>query len=267
MKPRVLALDFDGTIAMNDKIDVDVADAITAARDAGLLAVLVTGRILGDLDHRLCGTPPFDAIVAENGAVLRLPGLASPVLFSEKPARRFVAELERHKIRHDSGLCVVEADADAAPQIVQSSAGCVCRLGSHSIVAGPLRVGHIAEEISRRSATDDTCPPSAKGRGNARVPRPGIRLHADGQPTGERARTVRDLLRILPALPESVVQRHLARGDFRRWIEDVFGDHELGAAIRPLEQTDASTAHRALLRAIAQRYGAARESNDRRATF
>jgi hypothetical protein len=32
------------------------------------------------------------------------------------------------------------------------------------------------------------------------------------------------------------VQSHLARGDFRRWIEDVFDDRELGGAIQHLER-------------------------------
>jgi hypothetical protein len=76
-----------------------------------------------------------------------------------------------------------------------------------------------------------------------------------GRPTGARARTVRDLLLVLPALPDDVVQEHLARGDFRRWLEDVFGDGELGGAIERLEQGDISTARHTLLRAIADRYG------------
>ena len=78
MKPRVLALDFDGTIAVNDTIDGDVAAAIQEARRAGLLVVLVTGRILSDLETRFSDAPPFDAIVAENGAVLKLSDLPSP---------------------------------------------------------------------------------------------------------------------------------------------------------------------------------------------
>jgi hypothetical protein len=76
-----------------------------------------------------------------------------------------------------------------------------------------------------------------------------------GRPTGARARTVRDLLLVLPTLPDDVVQEHLARGDFRRWLEDVFGDGELGGAIERLEQGDISTARHTLLRAIADRYG------------
>ncbi|MGH7389350.1 MAG: HAD hydrolase family protein [Candidatus Rokuibacteriota bacterium] len=119
MKPRILALDFDGTIAVNGVIDVDVAAAIEEARGAGLLAVLVTGRILSDLEALFCDPPPFDAIVAENGAVLRLPNLPSPITLSQEPDGRFLAELRRRGIRHRSGQCVIEAGADAAPQVVE----------------------------------------------------------------------------------------------------------------------------------------------------
>ena len=119
MKPRVLALDFDGTIAVNDTIDVDVAAAIQEARTAGLLVVLVTGRTLSDLDALFCSPPPFDAIVAENGAVLRLPNLFSPVMLTQAPDLQFLAELQSHGIRHQRGHCVVDASADVAPQIVE----------------------------------------------------------------------------------------------------------------------------------------------------
>src|SRR5437870_1015725 len=119
MKPRVLALDFDGTIAEHDAINADTAAAIREARGAGLLTVLVTGRILSDLDALFRDPPPFDAIVAENGAVLRLPGLPSPITFSRRPDPRFLAELSRRGIQHQSGQCVVEADADTASHIVE----------------------------------------------------------------------------------------------------------------------------------------------------
>jgi hypothetical protein len=72
---------------------------------------------------------------------------------------------------------------------------------------------------------------------------------------GTHARSIRDLLLALPGLPDDVVQGHLSRGDFRRWVDDVFGDRELGAAIQHLERGDVSNARNALLRAIADRYG------------
>jgi hypothetical protein len=76
-----------------------------------------------------------------------------------------------------------------------------------------------------------------------------------GRPTGRRARTIRDLLVALSTVPDDVIQGHLARGDFRRWIEDVFGDHELGEVILQLERGDVSSAREPLRRAIADRYG------------
>lgn len=119
MKPRVLALDFDGTIAVNGAVDANVAATIQEARGAGLLAVLVTGRILSDLEALFCSPPLFDAIVAENGAVLKLPDLPSPITLSQEPDHRFLAELRTRGIRHQSGQCVVEAGADAAPKVIE----------------------------------------------------------------------------------------------------------------------------------------------------
>jgi hydroxymethylpyrimidine pyrophosphatase-like HAD family hydrolase len=119
VKPRVLALDFDGTIAVNDTIDGAASAAIQEARGAGLLAVLVTGRMLTDLGTVVCTPPLFDAIVAENGAVLRLPNLLTPITLSQEPDPRFLAELRRRGIRHQTGQCVVEAAADVAPHVVE----------------------------------------------------------------------------------------------------------------------------------------------------
>jgi hydroxymethylpyrimidine pyrophosphatase-like HAD family hydrolase len=119
VKPRVLALDFDGTIAVNDTMDGDVAAAIQEARAAGLLVVLVTARTLSDLDALLSRPSPFDAIVAENGSVLRLPKLPSPIMLSEGPDLRSIAELNRREVPHHRGECVVDADADVAPQVVE----------------------------------------------------------------------------------------------------------------------------------------------------
>jgi hydroxymethylpyrimidine pyrophosphatase-like HAD family hydrolase len=118
VKPRVLALDLDGTIAENDTIDADVAAAIRQGRDTGLLTVLVTGRTLSDLDARLSGPALFDAIVAENGAVLRLPHLPS-ITLTRGPDLRFLTELSRQRIPHHRGECVVDADASIAPQIIE----------------------------------------------------------------------------------------------------------------------------------------------------
>ena len=73
MKFGVLALDYDGTIAMDGTLDSDVRLAIGEARARGIAVVLVTGRILSELRRVAGGLGFVDAVVAENGAVLASP--------------------------------------------------------------------------------------------------------------------------------------------------------------------------------------------------
>ena len=74
MKLSVLALDYDGTIARDDRLDPSVRDAIAEARRRGVKVMLVTGRILNDL-QRVAGELTFvDGVVAENGAIVHFPG-------------------------------------------------------------------------------------------------------------------------------------------------------------------------------------------------
>lgn len=81
---RAIALDFDGTIAEADHPDEAALRAVGECRGAGLKALLVTGRILEELRSVFPAVEEcFDAIVAENGAVLAQEGttrlLAAPV--------------------------------------------------------------------------------------------------------------------------------------------------------------------------------------------
>jgi hydroxymethylpyrimidine pyrophosphatase-like HAD family hydrolase len=81
---RAVAVDFDGTLTEGARPDDAVLDAVADLRATGVRIILATGRILGELRH---GFPDvdehFDAIVAENGAVMSGPHgrrlLADPV--------------------------------------------------------------------------------------------------------------------------------------------------------------------------------------------
>lgn len=68
---RALAIDYDGTLAGENGPTPAVLDAIAQSRAAGIRVLLVTGRILTEL---LAAFPEalerFDAVVAENGAVV-----------------------------------------------------------------------------------------------------------------------------------------------------------------------------------------------------
>jgi hydroxymethylpyrimidine pyrophosphatase-like HAD family hydrolase len=119
MKPRVLALDLDGAMGVKGAVDPEVSAAIQEARSAGLLVVLVTGRIQSDLEALFGNPPPFDAIVAENGAVLQLRDLSSVIALSQEADVRLLAELRQRGIPHTCGQCVVEASADTASRVVE----------------------------------------------------------------------------------------------------------------------------------------------------
>ena len=54
MKLSVLALDYDGPIALNDCVPPSVLDAIADARRRNVTVILVAGRILDDL-RRVAG--------------------------------------------------------------------------------------------------------------------------------------------------------------------------------------------------------------------
>lgn len=118
MKFGVLALDYDGTIARDGKLDSDVRAAIGEVRSRGIAVVLVTGRVLSDL-RSVAGDLDFvDAVVAENGAVLAFTNGNSRLVGKPAPPI-FVEELRRCGIAFSAGQCVVETDAAAAPQILE----------------------------------------------------------------------------------------------------------------------------------------------------
>jgi len=118
MKIRVLALDFDNTIAVHDRLDPNVATALYEARGGSILRVLVTGRILSDLMPLLPSHDLFDAIVAENGAVLQLAHDPHPIALSSGPDSALVAELSKRAIAHRCGTCIVEASATLSHDVL-----------------------------------------------------------------------------------------------------------------------------------------------------
>ena len=110
MRFSVLALDYDGTIAVDGILDSDVRTAIAEVRAQGITVVLVTGRTLSDL-KRMAGELDFlDAVVAENGAVLGFADGQSRLL-GNPPPPSFLSELRQRGIEFTAGQCVVEADA------------------------------------------------------------------------------------------------------------------------------------------------------------
>lgn len=70
MPYRALATDYDATLATEGVVTASTALALHELRRAGFRQVLVTGRRLDDLQDVFPGAAEFDAVVAENGAIL-----------------------------------------------------------------------------------------------------------------------------------------------------------------------------------------------------
>jgi hydroxymethylpyrimidine pyrophosphatase-like HAD family hydrolase len=117
VKLSVIALDYDGTIATQGRAEPDALAAIREARSHGVVVILVTGRILSDLEWVLPERGSFDAIVAENGAVLAFPSGRTRAL-ARPPSHALLDELRRLEISFETGDCIIEADAACAPQIL-----------------------------------------------------------------------------------------------------------------------------------------------------
>lgn len=118
MKLSVIALDYDGTITRNDALDPAVREAIAAARANGITVLLVTGRILDEL-RRVAGDLHFvDGVVAENGAVAHFPQSGHTSTLGPVVTTAFVEELGRRGIPHQVGTCLVDADANEAPRLL-----------------------------------------------------------------------------------------------------------------------------------------------------
>jgi len=120
MKLSVLAIDYDGTIAVDGAFDPGVREAIAEARQNGVAVILVTGRRLADLRRVAGDLACFDVVVAENGAVLDSPASGRHVLLSHPPSPAFAQELTRRGVPFTVGEAVVETDARHAAAVLDA---------------------------------------------------------------------------------------------------------------------------------------------------
>ena len=119
MKFSVLAVDYDGTIAHRGIVHPEARAAIEEAQARGIVVVLVTGRILSDLRSVAGDLSCFDAVVAENGAVLAFPNGRTRVL-GRPPPPSLMEELYKLKVHFALGECVLEAEASSASRILEA---------------------------------------------------------------------------------------------------------------------------------------------------
>jgi len=92
------ATDYDGTLATDGAVDRETVAALRRLGATGRKQILVTGRQLNDLLHVFPDAALFDAVVAENGAVLYRPASRETRLLAPSPPSQFVEALRRRGV-------------------------------------------------------------------------------------------------------------------------------------------------------------------------
>jgi len=95
MRYTVFATDYDGTLAHHGTVSDDTVAALQRLGESGRKLVLVTGRILAELQDVFPRLGVFDLVVAENGPVLFNPATGEERLIATPPRDEFVLAL-RH---------------------------------------------------------------------------------------------------------------------------------------------------------------------------
>jgi len=120
VKLSLLALDYDGTIAERDRLAPEVQQALLEVHREDLAVVLVTGRILSDLERQLPTLDLFAAVVAENGAVLYFPSTGRSTRLARPTDPLLLAELARRSVSYRAGESVVELEGGDAPVALEA---------------------------------------------------------------------------------------------------------------------------------------------------
>jgi len=93
-----LASDYDGTLARDGLVDHETVESLRRLAATGRKLILVTGRQLGDVMEVFPESALFDAIVAENGAVLHRPHSQQTRALARPPTSHFVEALQRRGV-------------------------------------------------------------------------------------------------------------------------------------------------------------------------
>jgi hydroxymethylpyrimidine pyrophosphatase-like HAD family hydrolase len=110
MRYRVLAADYDGTLASHSAVDGHTIEALERLRRSGRHLILVTGRRLPDLVSIFPRLDLCSGVVAENGAVLHVPGEHRTTILAAAPDPRFLQALRVRGVPFHAGKVVVATD-------------------------------------------------------------------------------------------------------------------------------------------------------------
>src|SRR5437588_6714814 len=98
MQYLALACDYDGTLAKDGCVSPRTIDALERVRASGRTLLLVTGRLLGDVQQAFPRLELFTIVVAENGALVYHPADSREQVLGEAPPRQFLQALQERGV-------------------------------------------------------------------------------------------------------------------------------------------------------------------------
>ncbi|MGF1536352.1 MAG: HAD family hydrolase [Elainellaceae cyanobacterium] len=98
MQYHAIATDYDGTLATDGVVDKVTLAALHRYREAGGRLLMVTGRVLADLQQAFPEIDIFDGVVVENGAVFFQPATGEIQNLGAPPPEAFVEALVAQQI-------------------------------------------------------------------------------------------------------------------------------------------------------------------------
>jgi hydroxymethylpyrimidine pyrophosphatase-like HAD family hydrolase len=101
-----LAVDFDGTLATDGRVEDATVDALARLRGSGRRLVLATGRELPDLEATFSRLDLFDVVIAENGGLMVHPS-GTQVPLAPAPPVRFVDALRARGVHPSVGAVII----------------------------------------------------------------------------------------------------------------------------------------------------------------
>jgi hydroxymethylpyrimidine pyrophosphatase-like HAD family hydrolase len=107
LKFRVLASDYDGTLACDGIVAPGTIAALKRVRASKRRLILITGRELPELRDLFPSLELFDLVVAENGALLHFPVTGENRLLGAKADKSFVRHMAHHGVPISVGRSVV----------------------------------------------------------------------------------------------------------------------------------------------------------------
>lgn len=102
MQYRVLATDYDGTLATDGRVFPETVQCLEKLRASGRKLIMVTGREGPELQSIFPELKLFDVVVAENGGLIYWPGDDREEPLADPPPAEFLAEMRRQNVEPSS---------------------------------------------------------------------------------------------------------------------------------------------------------------------